>query len=344
MSPPPRKGRVLFVHDDDPGAPLSSFFAHDLATLQKRFDVEVLSVFPYGRLHLDAVKSAAAWRAVLRCDAVFAWFGTCAPVIAMAAALRKPSLVIVGGSDVVYVPEIDYGLNPARKLQYELVLSGYRLATRILAFSRSSLNDLLSLRPALSAKSAALYLGVDTHAFRPAGHKSPQVLSVSYISPKSIKRKGILTLLEAARRTPEISYRIGGRIQEEGAVQQILAAAPPNVTFLGSLSDPELLREMQAAKVYAQLSYHEGFGMAVAEAMACECVPVVTNRGSLPEVAGDVGFAVPVEDPEAAAVAFRAALAAGEERGQRARQRMVDLFDPAARERALYDALDQLLR
>jgi len=30
--------------------------------------------------------------------------------------------------------------------------------------------------------------------------------------------------------------------------------------------------------------------MALAEAMCCECVPVVTKKGALPEVVGDTGL------------------------------------------------------
>lgn len=340
---PSRGRRVLFVHDDDPSVPLSSFFAHDIDALRKRFDVEVVSLHPYKRNHLEALASAEMWRKVAHCDAVFAWFGFSAPAVMMASALRKPSVVIAGGSDVVYVPEIGYGLDPERKMRRRLVLLGYRLARRILLFSIASHRDFLKLQPASAAKAQPLHLGVDSEAFKPAGAKSPHVLSVSYITPMSIKRKGILTLLEAARRTPEIPYRIAGMVAHQGAVQQILDNAPPNVSFLGYLDDQQLLRELQSAKVYAQLSYHEGFGMAVGEAMACECVPVVTDRGSLPEVVGDTGFFVPVEDPEAAAQAFRQAITAGDDRGQRARRRVIELFRPAAREQALHAILEEVM-
>ena len=42
-----------------------------------------------------------------------------------------------------------------------------------------------------------------------------------------------------------------------------------------------------AASVYLDPSLHEGFGMQVIEAMACQIPVVCSNRGALPEVAGD---------------------------------------------------------
>ena len=44
--------------------------------------------------------------------------------------------------------------------------------------------------------------------------------------------------------------------------------------------------------VYAQLSFHEGFGCTVAEAMLCKCIPIVTMMGSLPEVVGEFGYKI----------------------------------------------------
>jgi glycosyltransferase involved in cell wall biosynthesis len=207
-----RGRRVLFVHDDNPSGPLSSFFAQDLEALRKRFDVEVVSLYPHANHHLDALASREVWRSVARCDAVYAWFGFSAPVVLMASLLRKPSVVIAGGADVVYVPEIGYGLDPRRKLQYRLVLLGYRLARKILLFSVASYNDFLKLQPASATKAQPLHLGIDSAAFKPAGAKSQHVLTISYITSMSIKRKGLLTLIEAARRTPEIPYRIAGMI------------------------------------------------------------------------------------------------------------------------------------
>jgi len=343
MTSPWKQHKVLFVHNDNPKDPLSSFFLHDIDILQQYYEVEVLSLYPYKHGHLDALASPAVWKAVMRNDAVFGWFGSSAPVVMMASLLRKPSVIVAGGADVVYVPEIDYGLNPARKIAYTVYRLGYRLARRVLLFSESSKQDYLRLPGSDPERAQRLYLGVDSDHFHPSGEKRPQVLTISYIAESVIRRKGILTLLNAARLTPEIPYRIAGLVLDREEEQKLIAFAPPNVAFLGYLSDEQLLREMQSSKVYAQLSYHEGFGMAVAEAMACGCLPVVTNRGSLPEVAGDAGYYVPVDDAAAAAAAFRAAIAEGDAtKGDQARQRIMDLFRPSDREFGIHAVMEEV--
>jgi glycosyltransferase involved in cell wall biosynthesis len=92
-----------------------------------------------------------------------------------------------------------------------------------------------------------------------------------------------------------------------------------------------------AARIHAALDVEvltttaqEGFGLVVAEAMACGVPCVATNSGALPQVLDDVGFLV--EERDAAAVA-RSCLAllelSNDERvrlSQRARQRVVTHF------------------
>jgi glycosyltransferase involved in cell wall biosynthesis len=343
-----RRTRVLFVHDDDPSRPLTPFMVEDLAILRARYEVEVLSLFPHRWAHLEALASPEVWRAVRRNDAVFAWFGSSAPVLLVAAALRRPATVVAGGSDVVYVPEIDYGLDPRDRARYALHLLGYRAARSILLFSEHSRQEFVRL-PGMAALDARLsYLGVDTERFTPGPARGDHVLTVSYVSDKLLRRKGVYTLIEAARLTPEIEYRIAGMVSDEGAARALVAASPPNVRFLGYQTPAGLVAEMQAAKVYAQLSYHEGFGVAVAEAMACGCVPVTTDRGSLPEVAGarqGIGYCVPVEDPAAAAAAFRAAVADPDPaRGARAREHIRASFAPAARAASVIGAIEEMVR
>ena len=66
--------------------------------------------------------------------------------------------------------------------------------------------------------------------------------------------------------------------------------------YLGTLSEEDLCRLYQAASVFCFPSLYEGFGMPVAEAMACGCPVITSNCSSLPEVAGEAGMLIDPED------------------------------------------------
>jgi glycosyltransferase involved in cell wall biosynthesis len=69
--------------------------------------------------------------------------------------------------------------------------------------------------------------------------------------------------------------------------------------FLEWGRERELAELYTAASVYLDASLHEGFGMQVIEAMACGTPVVCSNRGALPEVAGDAALLVDPEDTAA---------------------------------------------
>lgn len=101
-----------------------------------------------------------------------------------------------------------------------------------------------------------------------------------------------------------------------------------DVLFLGIRHDvPEL---MSACDVFVLSSESEGFGLVVAEAMACGRVVVATDCGGVREVVGDAGLLVPPRDPAQLATAILRALAlppaATAALGQQARQRIEQLY------------------
>ena len=97
----------------------------------------------------------------------------------------------------------------------------------------------------------------------------------------------------------------------DDAVERLRAEAPANVEFTGWLSDEELLDVYRRAAVYVQASRHEGFGLAVAEAMLAGCVPVVMNVTAMPEVVGDAGVLIESQEPDAVAAGIARALELG---------------------------------
>jgi glycosyltransferase involved in cell wall biosynthesis len=103
------------------------------------------------------------------------------------------------------------------------------------------------------------------------------------------------------------------------------------ITFAGDMPKGKVLEKMMESKLVLVPSiWEEPFGRVAAEAMLCGAVAIVSDRGGLPEVAGDAGF---VTEPtaESFAVAVREVLAMTDverlEIRKKARQRAEELFD-----------------
>lgn len=96
------------------------------------------------------------------------------------------------------------------------------------------------------------------------------------------------------------------------------------VRWLGRLSRQRLVEVVRAARWFVYPSIAEGFGLPVAEAMACAVPPIVGSASSLPEIVGDAGLTFDPYDVDELAqlLAGLPARADGERRlGERARQR-----------------------
>jgi glycosyltransferase involved in cell wall biosynthesis len=80
-----------------------------------------------------------------------------------------------------------------------------------------------------------------------------------------------------------------------------------HVEFLGIRHDVAAL--LSAADVFVLSSAWEGFGLVVAEAMACECIVVATDCGGVKEIVGDCGYLVPRANSRALCAAICKAFA-----------------------------------
>lgn len=321
------EGRILFLYENE-----APFVHADLSILREHFEVNAMncsSGSTFRRLY----------RALLHADLSFSWFalGYAARAVLLGRMFGRPSVLVAGGWDVVAMPEIGYGAARGRvgRARSRFVL---RSADSLLTFSKWSRDAIHELS---GREAEVVPLGVDVERFRPGVTKESIAVTVGNVTWENLTRKGLATFVRAAAELPDIRFIVAGR-QEPRAAAELRAMSPPNVEMPGWVSDRDLRALLGRAKVYAQLSYSEGFGLALAEGMASGCVPVVTRRGSLPEVAGDIGFYAPYGDPTATASVIREALSS--DRGAEGRHRIGRLFSLDRRRSHILALVENLVR
>ena len=319
----------------------STFTQRDLEALRREYRVRETVISNYqGRngLKRSLLIAFEIFQGVLWADLTYSWFAHNHSYLAVRLAnlLGKRTLVVIGGYEVAREPEIGYGalLNPKLAKRVNYIIQN---ADHILAVSEFNRREILNLSERHHV--AVVYNGIDCVQFNPGEEKEDLVITVCQINRNNITLKGLDTFISAARCLPDLRFAIIGRVLD-GSIEDLKRDAPHNVEFVLSPSQDELLRWYRRAKVYCQLSYRESFGVALAEAMSCECVPVVTDRGALPEVVGDTGFVVPYGDADATAAAIVKALPS-DARGRAARIRVQKEFSLEERKQKIQRIIEE---
>ncbi len=228
---------------------------------------------------------------VHRFDAVYIWFAdyhSFLPVL-FAKVFGKKSYVVIGGYEVGRVRDLHYGAL-CSKFRGFFCIRSMRMSSLNLTVSSYVDRKMKYIAP--GAKRKLVYNCVD---FDPvpdqAIEKEKLVLTVGIIeNERSFKLKGIDTFIEVARITPEYSFVIVGLDKQQ--LPGLIASLPANIHIYGKVAHNELASYYRKAKYYCQLSRSESFGVSIAEAMFYKCIPIVTNEGGMPELAGASGFIV----------------------------------------------------
>jgi glycosyltransferase involved in cell wall biosynthesis len=324
--------RLLYVHSRK-----ASFVAIDRDILAERFEIEDL--YQPGRVP----NPLAVIRGVLKADLVFGWFAswhTFLP-ITLAWLLRKPSVMVIGGFDTASMPDIGYG-HQRGGLRRHASRWIFRRATRLITNSSYSLSEIERNRPIPPERVTVVHHGVPDPFQQEPGEKERSALTVGAIDRSTLVQKGQLPFVQAASELPDVRFVFAGKWLDD-AVDELRAVAPSNVELTGWLSDDELHAAYRRAAVYVQASRHEGFGLAVAEAMLAGCVPVVMNVTAMPEVVGDAGVIIESQEPAAVADGIRRALAMAPDAAARARARILTTFPMESRRDGILRVVDEAL-
>lgn len=315
---------------------MTTFVRQDLDVLCQTHEIYAVDF----QLRPSAVAQLTS--AVIKSDIVFCWFAGRHALLALLLAklFHKKSIIITGGYDVANMPEIEYG-SMYREPTRSLVRFVMNLADRVLAFSQSSQNELISNTSVNKHKVEMIYIGVPDEGTHFSTRKEPIALTVGNVNWSNLKRKGMESFVRAASLLPDISFVLAGK-WEDASIEYLQKIATDNVKFTGFISKTELVDTLRCAKVYVQASAHEGFGLALAEAMLWGCIPVATNRGSLPEVTGGIGVTIPFDDVPALAQGIEHALGLDIAISQKARQHVITNFSLEERRNKLLKVVQEV--
>jgi len=245
------------------------------------------------------------------------------PVNVLPAWVPCPSVVTV--HDLAFLRYPQY-FRPAQRT-YQRIFTRYSVkrATRVIAVSEATKGDLVECFHLAPDRVTVVYPVVDDD-FQPcqdtgtldsfrASHRLPDryILFLGTLEP----RKNIIGLLEAYARLRQLDAQapqliiagatgwyystIYARVQELNLEAQ--------VTFAGFVSREEQPLWYAAAELFVYPSAYEGFGIPVAEALACGTPTITSSVSSLPEAGGTVAVQVNPSDSKALAYAMQGSLA-----------------------------------
>lgn len=294
---------MLYVHPRT-----SSFVRKDLAIFEEEYAVKRFEFVPESKWYLPFVflnqlifLLKYGWQSKI-IVIQFAGFHSVLPVM-LGKWVKRPVLLITGGTDCVKFPHISYGNFNRRFLA---VATAYSLRN---ANAISSVHESLQYQAygydgrapkyqgykhwanPVAVVDHVIYNGYDRGIFfwEDVPRKANSFISVAATPTSRFARelKGLDVFFELAQRHPDWTFTVVGA--PTGWQPEGISA---NVQLLPFSSEAELRKLYNSHQFYVQLSISEGFPNALTEAMFCGCIPLVSQVASMPFIANDFGIVV----------------------------------------------------
>ena len=216
--------------------------------------------------------------------------------------------------DLAYMVRPQYAHPDLRRFLEKAASRSIRHADHILVDSEATRQDAMRLFGLAPESVTVVGAGVASR-FRPMGSSEtaparekygldwPFVFSVSTLEPRK-NFDGLIRAFAQARRQGNLPHHLVIAGGKGWLYEDIFAAVAEEkvadfVHFPGFVPDADLPALYNLADLFAFPSHYEGFGLPLLEALACGTPTLATNASSLPEIAGNATWLVPVDDQEA---------------------------------------------
>ncbi len=285
---------------------------HDLVALVKSADVSLLpagvEAIPCDAAGYSLAELVAVRRALSRagCDVFHA------PHYVVP--LFPPRATVVTIHDLIHLKRPEHGTLAKKFYATTMLRRALRAARVVLTVSEAVRNDLAAFAPEHAGKVRAVPNGVEKRFLAPvpgedvarvrrmAGLDAPYVLFLGNDKPHK-NLDGLLAAFERVARAglPHRLVLAGGASERRGAraAAAMAAGISDRLVDLGFVPDSDPVPLLAGASALAMPSFLEGFGLPVLEAQAVGTPVVCSDRGGLPEAAGDAALLASPDDPDA---------------------------------------------
>ena len=346
---------VIYIYSSE-----SSFIQKDIAFLKEKYSVQTqfynwtnkiwVPLFLVRQLSSLLFRSNSETVYII----MFAGFWSVIPVL-LASLFGRRSFIIVGGTDCVSFPELNYGAI-RKPMQKNTIRYSLNNCTTILPVAgqlvesdytyvdyREKKQGYLSFFPEIQTPVKVIYNGFDV----PSADGDSKRTKSSFITVAQIDNevtyqlKGIDLIVEPAKINPELNFTVVGisdTLVERLELNKIL-----NLTCYSFLKHEELGSLYKKHQFYLCLSISEGFPNALCEGMSHGCVPIGSNVSSIPFIIDETGFILQKRDPEMLNELLNKVISSPPNQlklmGESARNRIGTEFNLERRKKAFYELI-----
>jgi len=347
------KPKLLYFH-----AGRSTFVIKDIEILQEKYDVKESFfdttkksnyIFQFIKQKLFLLGNVFGAKIIV-CQ--FAGHYSFLPIV-FAKLFFKRSVVVAGGTDCVAFPSISYGNFNTAAMRFTTTFS-FKNCDLILPVHQTLVEYDYTYQPNdfpkqgfkyfiknIKTKVEVIYNGYDSQKWfcNSAKEKNTFVtIGAGLGSRFGFNLKGIDLIFEIAPHFPDATfYVIGG--------STIKTQAPANVKLLENMPNDQIQPLLSKMQFYLQLSMSEGFPNALSEGMLCECVPVASNVGGMPDIVSDSGYILKHKSIEELRVLIESAInnPGLDILGKKARKRIEDNYTFDKRRSKLLSQVEKLI-